>query len=169
MMPLLGADMKRTLVSAFCLLLRPLNTPNMDITQTTITAIHEVYAITCFIRETIKTAKNYSELKSDLQEQLDHEFAFVEAFKEIWLDGDNPLVDHPGVRDGFRSDVENVMKALKRNIAEYETEALRHNVNLRDDILDACKPQPKRPKRFLTEKIRAKLEAMRKRLCRWMR
>lgn len=161
MMPLLGADMKSTLVSAFCLLLHPLNTPNMDITQTTATAIHEVYAITCFIRETIKTAKNYSELKSDLQEQLDHEFAFVEAFKEIWLDGDNPLVDHPGVRDGFKSDVENVMKALKRNIAEYETEALRHNVNLRDDILDACKPQPKRPKRFLTEKMRARLEAMR--------
>jgi hypothetical protein len=103
----------------------------MDIYSTASTAIRDIYAISVLIRETVRDVKQRSQDLSDIQNQLEHEFLFVETFNILFFGDDN----HSGpwfrsLSKNFQRDFNNSLTALKSCLDAYENVALKHGLNL---------------------------------------
>lgn len=104
----------------------------MDIFGTAVTAIHEIYTITVFIKGVVSDAKNYDADKADILAKVDHEFLFLESFKGLFFDDDGALMANEQLPINLKWDVSNILHALKSCLAEYGLLAAKHNMLLDD-------------------------------------
>ncbi|KAI9732134.1 MAG: hypothetical protein M1834_004230 [Cirrosporium novae-zelandiae] len=100
----------------------------MDIFSTTITVIHEIYAITVFIRGVVNDVSSYESDKKDIQDKLQHEFVFIDMFKITFLDegaGRERYIKQPKI---LQQDVNITSMKLRSILGEYRTEAVKHGL-----------------------------------------
>ncbi|KAF4967700.1 hypothetical protein FSARC_4760 [Fusarium sarcochroum] len=116
----------------------------MDIYSTASTAIRDIYTITVFIRAVISDVSEREQALLDIQGELEHEFLFLETFKDLFFDGGDKIDgEHPSLwfetlPENFQRDVNNILCRLRRCLDSYETVALRHGLKLSevDALLD---------------------------------
>jgi hypothetical protein len=104
----------------------------MDIFGTTITVMHEVYNITLFIRAVVADIKAYDTEKRTIQDKLEHEFLFLNSFKDLFFDNEG-LMGNRQLPMNLKRDVQIILSALKKALTEYESLAAKHGFFHEDD------------------------------------
>ncbi|KAK6505894.1 hypothetical protein TWF481_007783 [Arthrobotrys musiformis] len=103
----------------------------MEVYTTASTAVHDIYAITVFIRTVIQDVKQRQQALDDIQAQLEHEFLFLETFNILFFGDDDR--SGPWFRtlpDLFQRDLNNILTSLRRCLDAYDNVALKHGLNL---------------------------------------
>ena len=106
----------------------------MDVFQTTVTVIDQVYTITIFIRGVVRDYKAYAIDKADFQMKLQHEFVFVDHFKSIFFDNKANLERYDEQPPYLKQDVFNILTKLRSYLHDYSVEAAKHGM-LDDSIV----------------------------------
>ncbi|EWC47689.1 hypothetical protein DRE_02889 [Drechslerella stenobrocha 248] len=91
----------------------------MDIFQTTITAIHEIYNITIFIRSVLKKMREQEESLVQIQAKFDVEFAFLVEFKHLFFDSDRQRQYYRFLRPHMARAINVVVVELDKGLANY--------------------------------------------------
>ncbi|EGX44862.1 hypothetical protein AOL_s00176g33 [Orbilia oligospora ATCC 24927] len=103
----------------------------MEVYTTASTAIHDIYAITVFIRTVIQDVKQRQQALEDIQAQLEHEFLFLETFNILFFgDDDRSGPWFRSLPDLFQRDLNNILTSLRRCLDAYDNVALKHGLNL---------------------------------------
>ncbi|KAF3159686.1 hypothetical protein TWF788_003661 [Orbilia oligospora] len=103
----------------------------MEVYTTVSTAIHDIYAITVFIRTVIQDIKQRQQALDDIQAQLEHEFLFLETFNNLFFgDDDRSGPWFRSLPDLFQRDLNNILTSLRRCLDTYDNVALKHGLNL---------------------------------------
>lgn len=131
----------------------------MDIFATTVTAIHEVYAITIFIHRVTKDAKDKETQKTFFQQKLDHESVFIETFADIYVDGNEALFWRLSGRDNLKVSINNTLDSLQKTLTGYRTEAVRHGITLHENSSSALGNKSTGQQKGHREKLKAKIES----------
>jgi hypothetical protein len=105
----------------------------MDIFQTTITAIHEIYAVTVFIEGIVDDVKYYHADKLDIQTRLAHEFLFFDHFKDMFFDNGRGQAFYSKRPVAFQGDCKNILSNLQEILGEYKAKATKYGLL---DVLD---------------------------------
>ncbi|KAF3100735.1 hypothetical protein TWF102_005114 [Orbilia oligospora] len=103
----------------------------MEVYTTASTAVHDIYAITVFIRTVIQDVKQRQQALDDIQAQLEHEFLFLETFNILFFgDDDRSGPWFRSLPDLFQRDLNNILTSLRRCLDAYDNVALKHGLNL---------------------------------------
>ncbi|KAG9228082.1 hypothetical protein BJ875DRAFT_528878 [Amylocarpus encephaloides] len=100
----------------------------MDIYSTASTAIRDIYAITVYIRTVIKDVENRSQDQIDIQDELDHDFGFLETFHAVVFNDSSQWFE--SLPESLQRDVNYNLTRLRRCLDAYENVALKHGLNL---------------------------------------
>jgi hypothetical protein len=105
----------------------------MDIFQITITAIHEIYAVTVFIKGIVDDVKSYHADKLDIQTRLAHKFLFFDHFKDMFFDNGRGQAFYSKRPVAFQGDCKNILSNLQEILGEYKAKATKYGLL---DVLD---------------------------------
>ena len=100
----------------------------MDVFQTTVTVIQQVYTITVFIRSMVDDYKSYETDKADFQMKLQYEFLFVDHFKSVFFDNKANLARYPEQPIYLQTAVINILTKLQSYLSDYSVEAAKHGM-----------------------------------------
>ena len=100
----------------------------MDVFQTTVTVIQEIYTITVFIRGIVDDVKSYESDRKDIQQKMQHEFLFLDVFKSTFFDDEMSLLRYREQPKPLQADVYNILARLRSILGEYGIEAAKHGL-----------------------------------------
>ncbi|KAL2788959.1 hypothetical protein BJX66DRAFT_339772 [Aspergillus keveii] len=103
----------------------------MDIFSTTVIVIHEIYTVSVFIRRVVHDIHGYEATVSSIQARLEHEFLFLDTFKQQFFDpNDGNLRKFKSLPDNLARNVNSILTGLNKCLVEYRVVALKHGVDL---------------------------------------
>ena len=103
----------------------------MDIFSTSVEVIHEVYAITIFIKEVVADIRTYGSQTQSIQDKLNHEFVFIETFKDLCFDREkNAFMKQDLLSSNLKQDVHMILQSLNETLAGYGKKAIEHGILL---------------------------------------
>ncbi|KAF3916889.1 hypothetical protein ABW21_db0200103 [Orbilia brochopaga] len=91
----------------------------MDVFGTAVTAIHEIYTITVFIRGVVEEIRAYDKTVSQIQAKFDIEYAFLVEFKRLFFDGDDKLKQYQYLSPHLIRAIDAVIVELNSGLADY--------------------------------------------------
>lgn len=107
----------------------------MDIFGATVTAIHELWTISIFIKGVVDDVRSYGEDKKEICDRVLHEFQFIEGFKRLFIDADaRGLPFYSSQSEGFLQDCKNIIDRLNDTLSAYEVQARKHELIPKDGV-----------------------------------
>jgi hypothetical protein len=92
---------------------------------------HEIYTVSVFIRRVVHDIHDYEATVSSIQARLEHEFLFLDTFKQQFLDpNDGNLRKFKSLPDNLARNVCSILTGLNICLVEYRVVALKHGVDL---------------------------------------
>ncbi|KAK6353508.1 hypothetical protein TWF696_005471 [Orbilia brochopaga] len=110
----------------------------MDLFGTAVTAIHEIYTITVFIREVVQEIKNYDESIAQIQAKFDIEYAFLVEFKRLFFDDDDKLRQYQYLSPHLLRAIDAVVVELNKGLADYRLFIKGHGLDISDLEADSA-------------------------------
>jgi len=101
----------------------------MDAFGAAVTSLHEIYNITMFIRRVVADMDSYASSKQDIHDKLEHEFLFMTTFKDLFFED---MMRDDRLPLDLKRDVDNILRALKKSLMEYELLATKHGLLVDD-------------------------------------
>ncbi|KAI9829115.1 MAG: hypothetical protein M1832_000138 [Thelocarpon impressellum] len=141
----------------------------MDIYGAVSTAIGQIYATTIFIKRVVEDYKSYDSDRKAIQDKLDHEGLFLEAFEHYFLEDQGAVKRLTYQPAALQKDVDNILAALRRVLAEYSVEGARHGLGeMSDDDQGKIQSEGETTKkRSPFEKLKSKVKFVKTRVYDW--
>jgi hypothetical protein len=101
----------------------------MDIFGTTVTAIHELWAVGVFIKGIVDDVNSFVDDKKEIRDRVLHEFQFIEGFKRLFIDAEAcGRQFYSSQSDSFLQDCKNIIDSLNDTLSDYEIQARKHGL-----------------------------------------
>jgi hypothetical protein len=105
----------------------------MDIFGTAVTAIHEIYAVTMFIKTIVENVRSYDQDKLEIQMRVSHEYLFIKDFKRLFFDTETGRKFYNSRPLPFMNDCNSILAFLQAILGEYKAKAVKYHLIESDD------------------------------------